>query len=89
MYKGLCDTDVQSQKCSFIAFASVSIILVLLLILNTYSHFHEAFAASPMFDQVLIHDKKISNQKNDVVQVYGNDSANLRSDYAPWILHFG
>jgi hypothetical protein len=82
MYKGLCNTDVQSQKCSFIAFASVSIILVLLLILNPYSHFHEAFAASPMFDQVLIHDKKISNQKNDVVQVYGNDSANLRSDYA-------
>ena len=82
MYKGLHNTDLQSQKYSFIAFASVSIIFVLLLLLNPYSPFHEAFAASPAFDQVLIHDKKISNQKNDWVQTYGNDSANLRSDHA-------
>src|SRR5690349_18902666 len=82
MYKGLYNTGIQSQKYSFIAFASVSIILVLLLILNTFSHFQGVFATSPMFDQVLIHDKKTSNQKNDWVQIYGNDSAHLRSDYA-------
>jgi hypothetical protein len=52
------------------------------LLLNPYSPFHEAFAASPAFDQLLINDKKISNQKNDWVQTYGNDSANLRSDHA-------
>jgi hypothetical protein len=82
MYKGLHNTDLQSQKYSFIAFASVSIIFVLLLLLNPYSPFHEAFAASPAFDQLLINDKKISNQKNDWVQTYGNNSANLRSDHA-------
>jgi hypothetical protein len=82
MYKGLHNTDLQSQKYSFLAFASVSIIFVLLLLLNPYSPFHEAFAASPAFDQLLINDKKISNQKNDWVQTYGNDSANLRSDHA-------
>lgn len=82
MYKGLHNTDLQSQKYSFIAFASVSIIFVLLLLLNSYSPFHEVFAASPAFDQLLIQDKKISNQKNDWVQTYGNDSANLRSDHA-------
>ena len=82
MYKGLHNTDLQSQKYSFIAFASVSIIFVLLLLLTPYSPFHEAFAASPAFDQLLINDKKINNQKNDWVQTYGNDSANLRSDHA-------
>lgn len=82
MYKGLPNTDLQSQKYSFIAFASVSIIFVLLLILNPCSPFHETFAAPPVFDQVLIYDKKISNQKNDWVQTYGNNSANLRSDHA-------
>src|SRR5688500_8720313 len=77
--------DLQSQKYSFIAFASACIIFVLLLILHPCSPcspFHEAFAAPPAFDQILIHDKKISNQKNDWVQTYGNDSANLGSDYA-------
>ena len=42
--------------------------------------FSQAFAASPAFDQVLIYDKEISNQKNDWVQTSDNDSANLRSD---------
>ncbi len=42
--------------------------------------FSQAFAASPEFDQVLIYDKEISNQKNDWVQTSDNDSANLRSD---------
>jgi hypothetical protein len=82
VYRGLHNTDVQSQKYLFIAFASVDIIFMLLLILTPYSPFLEAFAASPAFDQVLIHDKKISNQKIDWVQTYGNDSANLRSDHA-------
>ena len=55
---------------------------MLLSILNSCSPFHEAFAAPPEFDQVLIYDKNISNQNNDWVQTYGNDSANLRSDPA-------
>jgi len=82
VYKGLHNTDLQLQKYSFIAFSSVSIIFALLLTVNSYSPFHEVLAAAPVFDQVLIHDKKISSQKNDWVHTYGNDSANLRSDHA-------
>ncbi len=82
MYKGTHNTDLQSQKHLFIAFASVYIIFVLLFISISYSPFHEAFAASPAFDQVLKADEKTGNQKNDWVQTYGNDSANLRSDHA-------
>ena len=74
--------DLQSQKYLFKVFASVSTIFVLLSILNPCSPFHEAFAAPPAFDQVLIHDKKIGNQSNDWVQTYGNNSANLKSDIA-------
>jgi hypothetical protein len=55
---------------------------VCLFILQPYSPFLEDFAASPVFYQVLINDNKIRNQKNDWVQTYGNDSANLRSDHA-------
>ncbi len=54
--------------------------LSLLLISNQV--FHKVFAASPAFDQVLITDEQTSNQKNDWVQTYGNDSTHLRSDYA-------
>ena len=82
MYKGLHNTDLHSQKYLFLAFASVDIILMLLLILTSYSPFHEAFAASPAFDQVLIPDKEIGSQRNDWVQTHGNDSTHLRSDYA-------
>ncbi len=57
--------DLQSQKYSFIVFTSVNIIFVLLSILNPCSPFHEAFAAPPAFDQVLIYDKKIGNQSNE------------------------
>ena len=46
---------------------------MLLLLLIPNSLFHKAFAASPAFDEVLIPDKEISNQKNDLVQTYGND----------------
>jgi hypothetical protein len=73
----LNDTDLQSQKYLFLAFASIGIIFVLLLLLISCSHFHKAFAASPAFDQVLIPDKEISSQKNDWVQTYGNDSTLL------------
>jgi hypothetical protein len=72
---------LQSQKYLFLAFASIDIIFMLLLLLISYSLFHKAFAASPPFDQVLISDKEISNQRNDWVQTYGNDSTHLRSDY--------
>lgn len=82
MYKGSHYTDLQSQKHLFAAFASVYIIFVLLLILTSYSPFHDAFAESPAFDQLLKNDTKIGNQKNDWVQTYGNDSANLGSDHA-------
>jgi hypothetical protein len=84
VYKGLHNTDLQSQKYSFLAFASIDIIfmlLLLLLLLISDSLFHKAFAASPAFDQVLISDEEISNQRNDWVQTYGNDSTHLRSDY--------
>ena len=84
VYKGLHNTDLQSQKYSFLAFASIDIIfmlLLLLLLLISDSLFHKAFAASPAFDQVLIPDKVIGNQRNDWVQTYGNDSTHLRSDY--------
>jgi len=54
---------------------------MLSLLLISSSLFHKAFAASPAFDQVLIPDKEISNQKSDWVQTYGNDSSHLRSDY--------
>jgi hypothetical protein len=81
VYKGLHNTDLQSQKFLFLAFASIDIIFMLLLLLISYSLFHKAFAASPAFDQVLISDKEISNQRNDWVQTYGNDSTHLRSDY--------
>jgi hypothetical protein len=75
---------LQSQKYLFLAFSSIDIIfmlLLLLLLLISYSLFHKAFAVSPAFDQVLISDKEISNQRNDWVQTYGNDSTHLRSDY--------
>ena len=55
---------------------------MLLLLLISYSLFHKAFAASPAFDQIFITDEEISNQTNDWVQTYGNDSTHLRSDYA-------
>ena len=81
VYKGFHNTDLQSQKYLFLAFASIDIIFMLLLLLISYSLFHKVFAASPVFDQVLISDKEISNQRNDWVQTYGNDSTHLRSDY--------
>jgi hypothetical protein len=59
---------LQSQKYLFLAFASIDIIFMLLLLLISDSLFHKAFAASPSFVQVLISDKEISNQRNDWVR---------------------
>jgi hypothetical protein len=81
-YIRLYDKDLESQNYVFLTFTSINIIFMLLLLLVSYSLFHKAFAASPAFDQVLITDEEISNQKNDWVQTYGNDSSHLMSDYA-------
>jgi hypothetical protein len=84
VYNGLHITDLQSQKNLSLAFASIDILfmlLLLLLLLISYSLFHEAFAASPAFDQIFITDEEFANQTNDWVQTYGNDSTHLRSNY--------
>ena len=52
------------------------------MLLISNSLFHNAFAESPAFDQVMIPDAPMSNQKNDWVQTYGNDSTHLKSGYA-------
>ncbi len=57
----------------------VFILLFLLVLLISCSLFHNAFAASPAFDQIFITDVQMG--KNDWVQTYGNDSTHLRSDY--------
>ena len=54
----------------------------LLILLICCFLFHKAFAASPAFDQIFIPDQETSNQRNDWVQTYGNDSTHLRSDRA-------
>ena len=75
---------MQSQKHLSLAFGSIDIIyvlLILLLLLISYSLFHKAIAASPAFDQIFITDEQFGNQTNDWVQTYGNDSTQLRSDY--------
>jgi hypothetical protein len=82
VYKGPHNTDLQTQKYSSLAFASVVFILLLSLLLISISLFRNAFAESPAFDQVMIPDAPMSNQKNDWVQTYGNDSTHLRSGYA-------
>jgi len=57
----------------------IFILLFLLVLLISCSLFHNAFAASPSFDQIFITDAQVG--KNDWVQTYGNDSTHLRSDY--------
>ena len=57
----------------------IFILLFLLVLLISCSLFHNAFAASPAFDQIFITDAQMG--KNDWVQTYGNDSTHLRSDY--------
>jgi hypothetical protein len=86
VYKGLYNTDLQLQKYSSLAFASVVFIFMLLLSSSllsiSNSLFHKTFAESPAFNQVLVTDAPSSNQKSDWVQTYGNDSSHLKSDYA-------
>jgi hypothetical protein len=40
------------------------------------------FAVSPAFDESLISDQEIANQRSDFIQTYGNASTHLVSDYA-------
>ena len=60
------NVKLQSQKYSSLAFVSLMIIfilfslLLLLLLLFSYPLSHNAFAASPAFDEVLISDQEIS-----------------------------
>ena len=72
---------MQSQKYIPLALTSIDIIFILLILLISCFLFNKALAASPAFDQIFIPDEKISNQRNDWVQTYGNDSSHLRSDY--------
>ena len=81
--------DLQIMKKRFPVFFSFDIVFTGALLSSVFflsffiplTLFSQTFAAPPEFDQVLIYDKKISNQKNDWVQTYGNDSANLGSDH--------
>ncbi len=59
----------------------IFILLFLIVVLFSCSLFRNAFAASPAFDQIFITDEQMSDQRNDWVQTYGNDSSHLRSDY--------
>ena len=75
---------MQSQEYIPLALTSIDIIFILLfllILLISCFLFNKALAASPAFDQIFITDEKISNQRNDWVQTYGNDSSHLRSDY--------
>ena len=47
-----------------------------------FTLYSQAFAVSPSFDESLISDKEIINQKSDFIQTYGNASTQLGSDYA-------
>jgi hypothetical protein len=60
---------------------SAALLVVWISLLPVYPPIMQAFAASPAFDQNFITDEQISNQRNDWVQTYGNDSTHLRSDY--------
>ena len=75
---------MQSQKNIPLALTSIRIIFILLfllILLISCFLFNKALAASPAFDQNFITDEKISNQRNDWIQTFGNDSSHLRSDY--------
>jgi hypothetical protein len=75
---------LQSQKNIPLVLTSIHIIFILLflsILLISCFLFNKALAASPAFDQNFITDEKISNQRDDWIQTYGNDSSHLRSDY--------
>ena len=75
---------MKSLKYLFLPFTLIGIVFIslLLLLLISDSLIHKVFASSPAFDEVLISDRDIHNQKNDWVQTYGNNSNHLKSDYA-------
>ena len=58
-----------------------AVLVVWISLLSVYPPLMQAFAGLPVFDQNFITDEQISNQRNDWVQTYGNDSTHLRSDY--------
>ena len=72
---------MQSQKYIPLALTSIDIIFILLILLISCFLFNKALAPSPAFDQNFITDENTSDQRNDWVQTYGNDSSHLRSDY--------
>ncbi len=81
--------DLQIMKKHFLVFFSFNIVftgvllsLVLVLSYNIFSTlFSQTFAVSPAFDESLISDNEISNQRSDFIQTYGNASTHLGSDY--------
>jgi hypothetical protein len=72
---------LQSQKYIPLALTSIDIIFILLILFISCFLFNKTLASSPAFDQNFITDEKTSNQRNDWVQTYGNDSSHLRSEY--------
>ena len=72
---------MQSQKYIPLALTSIDIIFILLILFISCFLFNKTLASSPAFDQNFITDEKTSNQRNDWVQTYGNDSSHLRSEY--------
>jgi hypothetical protein len=73
---------LQSKKyfSGFVSFDIIIIIIVVVVVvilLISSSPFHKTFAASPAFDL-----QALTDQRNDWVQTYGNDSTHLKSDYA-------
>jgi hypothetical protein len=67
------------RRLKNLGFASFSVIILLLLLLLLYIcsfPFQKTFAVSPAFEL-----QALSDQKNDWVQTYGNDSTHLKSDY--------
>ena len=59
-----CNIKLQSQEYPSLAFTSFIIVIILMLLLFSYSLSHRAFAASPAFDEVLISDQELKNLKS-------------------------
>jgi hypothetical protein len=82
--------DLQIMKKRFPMFFSRNTVFtgMLLSLVSVFSFsllsisFSLTFATSPAFDESLIPDKEIINQKNDFIQTQGNGSSHLGSGYA-------
>jgi hypothetical protein len=82
-FKKYDDYILKFQKYFFLIFTLICIVLTLPLFLSFFnSIIHKAFAVSPAFDQVLIADKELGNHISRWIQTFGNDSSQLKSDYA-------